>query len=133
MAKPATQTNNFDPEIVNNLLARIDDYKAEISSERGQSMQRCRAIRESISNCFREAKAKGIPTSELRALLKIRDHEAASRKIYDELEKEQKENLALLAATERVKDLPLWRIASEKAPKKKSDLQEPSDGFVPLH
>ncbi|WP_156908893.1 GapR family DNA-binding domain-containing protein [Bradyrhizobium murdochi] len=40
------------------------------ASERGSSMARCRNIRESINNVFKEAKARGILTKELRALVK---------------------------------------------------------------
>lgn len=116
MAKPATSTNNFDPVIVNELLDKIDGFHADLGSERGASMSRCRNIRESISNVFKEAKAQGIPTKELRTLVKIRINEATNQKLYEELESDQQATLAMLAATERVKDLPLWRSAEDRKP-----------------
>ncbi len=115
MAKPATASNNFDAEQVNSFLAKIDGYEVDILSERGASMKRCRNIRESISNVYKEAKAAGVPNKELRALVRIRKHEAASRKLYDELEPDQQQTVAMLAALEKVRDLPLWRFAAEES------------------
>ena len=48
MAKPATMTNQFDPDVVNPILAKIDGFNADLESERGTYMQKCRTIRESI-------------------------------------------------------------------------------------
>ena len=72
----------------------------------------CRNIRESISNVFKEAKARGIPTKELRSLVKIRKNEQKNVQIYDELEPDQQQILSMLATAEGVKDLPLWRAAA---------------------
>ncbi|KRQ99250.1 GapR family DNA-binding domain-containing protein [Bradyrhizobium valentinum] len=112
MAKSAKSTNDFEPEVVQEILAKIDGFHADLDSERGQSMSRCRNIRESISNCYKEAKARGIPTKELRSLVKIRVNEAKNRDIYEELEADQQQVLSMLATAEGVKDLPLWRAAS---------------------
>lgn len=119
MAKPANATNTFDPEIVNPILGKIDGYFADLASERGASMSRCRNIRESISNVYKEAKAVGIPTKELRTLVKIRSNEAANQRLYEELETDQQVTLAMLASTEKVKDLPLWRAAADEVSQKK--------------
>ncbi len=75
-------------------------------------MARCRSIRESIANTYKEAKARGIPTKELRSLVKIRENEARNKQIYDDLEADQQHVLSMLATAEGVKDLPLWRAAS---------------------
>ncbi|WLA75067.1 DUF2312 domain-containing protein [Bradyrhizobium diazoefficiens] len=116
MAKPAAaQTNDFEPEIVQEILSKIDGYHADLASERGSSMARCRNIRESINACFKEAKARGIPTKELRSLVKIRINEAKNREIYEELEQDQQQILSMLATAEGVKDLPLWRAAAMNA------------------
>ncbi|WP_038384987.1 GapR family DNA-binding domain-containing protein [Bradyrhizobium elkanii] len=116
MAKPAAaQTNDFDPEVVQEMLGKIDGYHADLASERGSSMARCRSIRESISNTYKEAKARGIPTKELRSLVKIRINEAKNREIYEELEQDQQHILSMLATAEGVKDLPLWRAAAMTA------------------
>lgn len=116
MAKPATASNSFDPVIVSALLAKIDGYHADLASERGASMSRCRNIRESLNNVFKEAKAQGIPSKELRILVKIRINEARNMDLYEELEQDQQQTLAMLAATEKVADLPLWRSAADRKP-----------------
>lgn len=120
MAKPATTTNAFDPEIVNAALHKIDGFFADLASERGASMSRCRNIRESISNVYKEAKAQGIPTKELRTLVKIRANEASNQRLYEELETDQQATLAMLASTELVRDLPLWRAAAVDVSQKQS-------------
>ncbi|TAI59989.1 GapR family DNA-binding domain-containing protein, partial [Bradyrhizobium sp. Leo170] len=61
---------------------------------------------------YKEAKARGVPTKELRSLVKIRDNEQKNREIYEELEADQQQVLAMLAVAEGVKDLPLWRAAA---------------------
>lgn len=116
MAKQAAQqTNDFDAGVVQEVLGKIDGYEADLASERGSSMARCRNIRESINNVFKEAKARGIPTKELRALVKIRKNENKNKEIYDELEQDQQQILSMLATAEGVKDLPLWRAAAMNA------------------
>ncbi|WP_439372951.1 GapR family DNA-binding domain-containing protein [Bradyrhizobium sp. DASA03120] len=112
MAKAANTTNDFEPEVVQELLGKIDGYHADLASERGTFMKTCRSIRESISNVYTEAKARGIPEKELRSLVKIRLNEAKNRKIYEELEADQQHVLSMLATAEGVKDLPLWRAAA---------------------
>jgi uncharacterized protein (UPF0335 family) len=113
MAKPAKSTvNDFEPEVVQEVLGKIDGYEADLASERGSSMARCRNIRESISNVYKEAKARGIPTKELRSLVKIRKNEQKNRQIYEDLEADQQAILSMLATAEGVKDLPLWRAAA---------------------
>ena len=116
MAKPANSSNQYDPEVVNNLLGKIDGFDSDLDSEKGSYMSRCRNIRESIKAVYDEAKAHGVPQKELRTLVKIRKHEKASAKLYHELENDQQINLAMLAATEKVADLPLWRSAADRKP-----------------
>jgi len=114
MAKPATASNQYDPDVVNNLLGKIDGFDADLDSEKGSYMKRCRDLRERIAAVYEEAKAAGVPQKELRTLVKIRKHEKASKKLFLELEHDQQENLKMIAATEKVKDLPLWRSAEER-------------------
>jgi uncharacterized protein (UPF0335 family) len=78
-------------------------------------MAACRNIRDSIRGVYEDAKAQGIPTKELRSLVKIRKNEAKNRRIYEELEADQREILSMLATAEGVKDLPLWRAAAMNA------------------
>jgi hypothetical protein len=117
MAKPAATIDyDFEPGLVQEILHKIDGFESDLASERGSSMSRCRSIRESISNVFKEAKARGIPTKELRSLVKIRKNEASNVQIYNDLEPDQQQILSMLATAEGVKDLPLWRAASGLAP-----------------
>lgn len=116
MAKPANASNQYDPEVVNALLGKIDGFDDDLASEKGSYMSRCRNIRESIKAVYDEAKAHGVPQKELRTLVKIRKHEKSASKLYHELENDQQVNLAMLAATEAVADLPLWRSATDRKP-----------------
>lgn len=114
MAKPATTTNQYDRTILNSLLKKIDGFHTDLESERGSYMSRCRNIRESIQGVLEEAKAAGIPQKELRTWIKIRTNEAKTSKLYHELEPDQQQNLQMIAeATEKVRDLPLWRASFE--------------------
>ncbi|HMF48273.1 MAG TPA: GapR family DNA-binding domain-containing protein [Candidatus Saccharimonadales bacterium] len=115
MAKPAAATNDFDPEVVQEILAKIDGLTKEIVDKRTEMMRECRSIHESVSNCYKEAKARGIPTKELRALVKIRANETKNRELYNALEADQQQTLSMLATAEGVKDLPLWRAAQPMA------------------
>lgn len=126
MAKPANTSNTYDPEVVNNLLGKIDGFDDDLASEKGSYMSRCRNIRESIKNVYEEAKAVGVPQKELRILVKIRKHERASMNLFQELENDQQVNLQMLAATEKVADLPLWRSAAERKPIPGVDVDAPN-------
>lgn len=115
MAKPAHATNQYDRTVLNSLLKKVDGFHADLESERGTYMQKCRNIRESIQAVYEEAKAAGVPGKELRTWVRIRINEARSKKLFDELERDQQINLQLIAeATEKVADLPLWRHVAEQ-------------------
>jgi hypothetical protein len=135
MAKPANQTNDYDPHVVNSILGKIDGFDRDLMSERGSYMSKCRSIRESMRAVYDDAKAAGIPTKELRTLVKIRHNERKNSELFAELEGEQQDNLARLAATEKVKDLPLWRVSFEKKPVPGVDVarhaagEHPDSGF----
>jgi hypothetical protein len=116
MAKPANASNDFDPVVVNNLLGKIDGFDVDLMSERSSYMSRCRNIRENIKAVYDEAKAQGVPQKELRTLVKIRHNERKNTALYEELEADQQHTLAMLAATEKVADLPLWRSAADRKP-----------------
>lgn len=116
MAKPATASNGFDAETVNRMLGKIDGFDADLDSERGSYMKKCRNIREHITAVYEEAKGLGIPQKELRTLIKIRKGEASNARLYAELENDQQHVLKMLAATEKVADLPLWRAAIKPIP-----------------
>jgi uncharacterized protein (UPF0335 family) len=131
MAKAANTSNDFDPHIVNALLRKIDGFDVDLVSERSSYMSKCRNIRESMKAVYDEAKAHGVPQKELRTLVKIRHKEREAAKLYNELETEQQENLAMLAATEKVADLPLWRAAKDRRPVPGVDVARSASGEHP--
>lgn len=122
MAKPAHASNQYDKNTVNTLLKKIDGFHADLESERGSYMSRCRNIRESIQGVLDEAKAAGIPQKEMRTWIKIRQNEDRTAKLYHELEPDQQLNLQMIAeATEKVRDLPLWSHAAERGTHRDDD------------
>jgi hypothetical protein len=116
MAKPAHASNDFDPVVVNHLLAKIDGLDKDKSSEHASYMSKVRNILESQKAVYDEGKAAGIPAKELRTLVKIRHAERKAASLYEELEPDQQHILAMLAATEKVADLPLWRASAKSVP-----------------
>ena len=118
MAKQATHSNHFDADIVNGALSRIDELDKELASAQGAYMSTCRGFRDQIKQVIEEAREKGIPSKEFRALVSIRRLEAKTRKIAAGLEPDQQDTLAMLAATEKVMDLPLWRVTREPIPER---------------
>ncbi|UQR66189.1 DUF2312 domain-containing protein [Bradyrhizobium sp. C-145] len=116
MAKQAAQqTNEFDPEVVQEVLGKIDGFEDALVKRHSSYMSDCRNIREDIRNVYKEAKARGIPSKELRTLVKIRKNETKNKQLYDDLEIDQQQVLSMLATAEGVKDLPLWRAAAMQA------------------
>lgn len=77
-------SNSFDHDQLKSIVSRIDGCFAELLSERGAYMARCRSIREGITAAYDDAKAAGIPKKELKTLVKTRELE---RKIADQIEK----------------------------------------------
>lgn len=116
MAKPANTPNTYDPDVVKNLVSRIEGYHTDLASERGAYMNRCRSIREDIDGVLEEAKARGVPKKELRTLVRARQKLEAARRVIDELEPEQRTTVEMLAeAFGDAQDLPLFKSAIDKA------------------
>jgi len=53
-------------------LARIETLLADIDSERGTYMARCKELREDISGIYVEAKDNGVPVKALKGIVKHR-------------------------------------------------------------
>ena len=121
MAKPANSSNAFDPDVVNNLLGKIDGYDADLDSMKGSYMASCRNVRENIKAVYEQGKASGIPEKELRTLVRIRKNERKNQRLFHDLESDQQEVLKMLAATEKVKDLPLWRASFDRGTRTDDD------------
>lgn len=73
-AKPKSKagSNGFDPAVLNSLAERIESIEADIESEKGASMQRCKAMKEDIADVVEEGKARGIPPKPFKKALKAR-------------------------------------------------------------
>lgn len=125
MAKPAKAEsggNGYDPGVVQNIVGRIEDCFDEIESERGKFMKKCRDIRESISNLYDEADARGIPKKELRVMVKARGKLKSARDLIEELEQDQRETVELLAeAFGDAADLPLFKSKIERTGAQQGD------------
>lgn len=122
MAKSATHSNDFDPAFVNSVLAQLDAKDFELSSEQGSYRARRGAIQDEIKSIYDLAKGHGVPTIALKALMTIRRNERKNVQIFTNLEADSQETLARLAATEKVKDLPLWRSAEDRKALPPADL-----------
>lgn len=118
MAKPASEAatvrNGFDTDTVRKIVARIDRLYADLDSERGESMARCKVIRDDIAEVYKEAENKGLPRKELKTVVKLRRFEQKAKRAYEELELDQRANFEMLIAAGGVDDLPLWRAAAQR-------------------
>jgi len=116
MAKPAKQSNTYDPDLVKSLVGRIEGHFSDLDTERGKYMNACRSIRDDIAGIYEEAKARGVPKKELRAFVSSRQKLEAARRVLEELEQEQRATVEMLAeAFGDAKDLPLFANVVKKA------------------
>ena len=118
MAKNATQGNGFDPDIVKNLVSRIENLFGEIDTLREQFVEECKPLREDIKSVFDEADARGIPKKELRKFITARMKLDAARKMITDLEADQRDTVEMLSiAFGDAADLPLFehRIRTAEA------------------
>jgi Arc/MetJ-type ribon-helix-helix transcriptional regulator len=116
---PAAATNGFDREKLQDIVGRIEQCFADLLSERGAYMNRCRGIREGITAAYDDAKAQGIPKKELRALVKTRELERKIAAQFAELEADEQQNYQMIQeALGDFADSPLGAAAVERAKKK---------------
>lgn len=115
MTTPGT-TNGFDSQKTKSYVDRIENIEAEIASERGKFMARCKELRKDISDVLDEAKSDGIPKKALRAVIKTRAIQAKIENIREDLEGEDQDNYDLIRhAIGDLADLPLGKAALERA------------------
>lgn len=62
--------NGVDPEKLKSFIDRIDNLTADLESEKGSYMSRCKVIREDIKVVKQEASDAGIPKRQLNTILK---------------------------------------------------------------
>lgn len=93
----AFRGNGYDPQILGAFNQRIESLHADLATEKGESMARCRAIHLDIDEVLKEAKNAGIPKKEFKAVIKKRtllakaeairaDMEGESENTFDQIE-----------------------------------------------
>jgi hypothetical protein len=97
MAKKASEGINApDDEDVQAAVRNIEEHYADLASERGSYMLKCRRIREAMAADYERAGANGISKKLLKLIVKERD---LSRKIDDlvtDLEPDERSELEML-------------------------------------
>lgn len=86
-----SSSNGFNAVLVKKLVQQIESGFADLEIERGTYMQRCKAVRGRITGIFEDAKGLGIPTAELKAVIKTRRFEAKASAAREALEAEERE------------------------------------------
>jgi len=97
MAKHATEaTNSPSGENVQAAVEHIEQRYAELASERGVYMQKCKRIRETMSQNYDEASDKGISKKLLKKIIKERDLERKIDALTEDLEPDERSELDML-------------------------------------
>jgi len=118
-ALKVVSSNGFDPDVLRELVGRLDEIDAAKLSEKGKFMKRMRELNDDVKDVFKEAKARGIPTKPLRAELKVRDLLRKASDTREALEAEDAEQATLIAeALGDYADLPLGQAAVSAAQKR---------------
>lgn len=107
MAKKAKDVSNqlqgYDPGLVQGLLKRLEGCAAELLSERGSYMKKCRDLRETMAGIYEEATARGVPGKALKKLFKAQEALAKVTADIEELEDEAREAVLGIAQAGEVK------------------------------
>jgi hypothetical protein len=91
-----TKGNGYDEEMLKSIVGQIESCMADLLSERGSYMQRCRGIREGITAANERAKDASIPKKELRALIRTRELERKIEQTKADLEADERMTLTML-------------------------------------
>lgn len=90
------KSNGFDKQVLTSVVKRIEGVFAELLSERGSYMERCKEIRAGFASCYEDAKNAGIPRKELKALIKTRELERKIDEQISALEEDEKLTFQML-------------------------------------
>lgn len=105
-------TNGYDPDKVQNAVARIEALIADKASIMGTAMSECKAVQADIKLVYDEAKEAGIPKKALRTVIKARELERKAAAVRDNLEAEDQDQHDLIRhALGDLADTPLGRAA----------------------
>jgi len=104
-------------------LARIETLLADIDSERGTYMVRCKELREDISEIYVEAKDNGVPVKALKGIVKHRQLQKKQEAIAAGFDIDE------AAAYEQIREAlgPLGAAAADKHEAKVADAKSAQD------
>lgn len=117
MAKPANERTNTPEEIdVQAAVNNIEKHHADLMSEKGIYMQKCKKIRDNMAVDYEHAADKGINKKLLKTIIKERDLERKIAGLTDDLEfDEQAERDMLIEKLGDFVNLPLGQAAVARA------------------
>jgi hypothetical protein len=115
-------SNGFDPDVLQDIVGRLDELDSTLASERGRFMKRCRDIAEDRKGVMTEAKARGIPLKPLKVELKARKLAHKIEELRSELEADDADQAVLIReALGDYADLPLGKAAVDADERRKAD------------
>jgi hypothetical protein len=78
--------NRATPSEAASFVDQFEELEAEIASERGTFMAKCKAIRERQKDLLEDAKSQGVGKGLVKSIAKARELEAKAKAIRDEME-----------------------------------------------
>lgn len=75
-----------NPNLVVEMVGRIENLNAELAKEKSDFMLRCKGFQEDIRAVLDEAQEKGLPKKPLKAIVKQRALEQKAKAVRDNLE-----------------------------------------------
>jgi hypothetical protein len=111
--------NGFDPDYVIEVVEAIEEIQDDIASIKAVNAAKCKSRKNDINDHMDTAKEKGIPKTELKAVLKVRDLERKAEAARNDLEGDSQDlfdNLRL--ALGDLEDTPLGQAAQDAQTKK---------------
>lgn len=97
MARKANENiNSPDNEDVQAAVRNIEDHFADLASERGTYMLKCRRIREAMAADYEKAGSRGISKKLLKKIVKERDLERKIEAVTADLEPDERSEYDML-------------------------------------
>jgi len=117
MARNASENpNSPSEEHVRDAVAAIEASYAELASERGVYMQKCRRIREVMANEYENAADRGVSKKLLKKIIKERDLERKIDALTDDLEPDEiSQHQMLIEKLGEFANTPLGSAALQRA------------------
>lgn len=98
MARKAREgTNGFEPEVVQDIMGRLDENATQLASLKGTYMRDAQLIRADKAAILDEAAEKGLPKRTVAKLFKARQRLASAKKIIADLEPDDRDLASVMA------------------------------------